>query len=212
MPDTFTSIFATKGTDSEEIGKLLEVGLPLMAETGKVAWAKIEALTGIGYSRGWLILRRAYIEAYQPQLLIDTVALVKAAHAKAEAAGTLMDFAPDRMVVGPVVAELHDAKLCSWGEIMCRMGLTEGKVRSAYKAVAGKKDRGLRTGKGGRFVADEPRLYLDNMKAEGAWIDGDRKGIPHDPAQCLNYKPKDVPAKAKPVRKAPVKKATTKVA
>lgn len=211
MPEnTLTSIFATANTTSEEIASLLEIGLPLMADTGKVPWAKVEAATGIKYSRGWLILRRAYIEQYQPHLLVDVRSAVAAASAEAEAAGRLGDFVPDRMVLSPIVTRLHDELLCSWGEIMVRCGLAETKVRNAYKLTGGKKDRGLRIGKGGRFAYDDPTLYKDNMKVEGAHIDLDTKMRPK-PEQCLNYHPKEVVA---PARRAatPRKPKAAKVA
>ena len=80
-----------------------------------------------------------------------------------------------RHVFGPAVVELHDSG-CSWGEIMVLMAkntkcFKEGQVRAAFEAAQGdRKSVGLRTGKGGRFVAARPDLYTENRKAEGAEI------------------------------------------
>lgn len=43
----------------------------------------------------------------------------------------------------------------SWGKIMVRAGISEGKARSVYEESTGESTRGLRVGKGGRYPAGE---------------------------------------------------------
>lgn len=188
---TFTSIFATDHTSAEDIQKLIEIGLPLMSDSGKVAWSKIEEATGINYSRGWLIVRRAYLEANLPNLIIDTVGLVSKATQAAIEADRLGEFSADRDVIADLATELRAMSL-SWGEMAVRLGLPESKVRSCYKLKGGKKDLGLRIGKGGRHAYDDPTLYRANRKAEGAYIDPTMVRKPHE-EELLNYVAPDAP-------------------
>lgn len=198
-----SSVFATASTSQAEVAALIEIGVPLMDAAGTVPWAKIEAATGIKYSRGWLIVRRAYLEANMPELLVDTQAFIQQAQAKAKEANKLSEFNPDRDVVSDLAAHLREAK-CSWGEIAVRLGLPESKVRTAYKLKGGKKDLGLRIGKGGRFAYDDPTLYRANRKAEGAHIASDFTKKPQE-VELLNYQPEVPATTAKP-------KATKKTA
>jgi hypothetical protein len=48
----------------------------------------------------------------------------------------------------------NDVKGLSWGQLMARSGLSEGKVRKIYEDASGTPARGNRIGKGGRFPAD----------------------------------------------------------
>jgi len=55
----------------------------------------------------------------------------------------------------------------SWGMIFVRCQLPEGRVRAIFKNATQIDSKGLRIGKGGRFVADDPRFYAgaDRPKA-----------------------------------------------
>jgi hypothetical protein len=184
-------------TTTEGLKPMLKVLEGWMAEnTGgweDLPTRKLMAASGWSESRTWQVARRRVIEAKQPHLLVDVSALVKGIDASEV----------DRTLAREVI-ELRNAKV-SWGEINVRMGISEGRVRKLFATYSGQKDRGLRIGKGGRFVTENPLLYLDNMKTEGAQISSEYKGIPQTPEKCLNYK--------KPARvRAPRKPRTPKVA
>lgn len=168
------SIFATKSTPAEQVANLVD-NLDHYVTADGIIRTKEVADQPIKYSRAWLILRRAYLEQHQKSLLVTV-----SATAKAKAQKQFGDADPkwlERHVYGPIVTTLHDDEGCSWGEIMVRMGLSEGVVRKSYEACDGlKRTVGLRTGKGGRFAADRPDLYQENRKAEGAYVPNE-KGI-----------------------------------
>lgn len=196
---TISSPFATAKADATAVAALIALAVPLMSGAGTIPWARVEAATGIGYSRGWLIVRRAYLELNAPELLVDVASMYEAARQRAIEAHTLSEFAPDRTILSPIVSELRDLR-CSWGEIAVRVGLPESKVRSAFRLTGGKKDLGLRIGLGGRFAYDAPELYRANRKAEGAHIDAQMARKPKE-QELLNYVPEEAPA-TKPERKA----------
>jgi hypothetical protein len=56
------------------------------------------------------------------------------------------------------------------GKIMVALNVSESKVRKAIRD-GGIDDRGHRTGKGGRFYADMPELYSENLRTDGTRID-----------------------------------------
>lgn len=167
-------------TTTEGLRPMLKV-LDAWMATNPERWDKLPTAdlmkaSGWSESRTWQVARRRVIEAKQPNLIVDLSALVKGVEAdKVDA------------TIAKVIVNLRD-KGESWGEINVRLGISEGRVRKLFSKYSGRKDRGLRTGQGGRFVTDNPTLYLDNMKREGAVISGDFKGIPQKPEQCLNYK------------------------
>lgn len=213
--------FVTDKATADEVAELLAIALPLMEENGRIPWAKVEAQTGIGYSRGWLIVRHAWLTANAPQLLVDWKPAYEAALQQATDAGQADAFlaketdekgeaipgavsAGERRVLSPIVHDLRDGKALSWGEISVRMAIPESRVRKFYRASGAKKDKGLRIGKGGRFAYQDPTLYLEHRKLEGAQIPVDLKGRP-TPDKLLNFKKEEVAAK--PVRKTSKKTA-----
>lgn len=167
-----TSPFATANTNSEDVEALIEVGLEHMKPNGAIEWSEIADQTNIGYARGWLIVRRAYLETHNPSAL--------------EVLPTDPD--PDKQFRKQCdhVIHMRDVQKLSWGEIMVRLGRTEGEVRKLYRKNGLKKDLGLRIGKGGRFAYDDPTLYQENRKVEGAHIPLDHKGRP-TPEMLLNF-------------------------
>lgn len=180
------SMFATKNTSAEAVENLvtnLEKYIP-----GGIVSTEALKDQGILYSRAWLILRRAWLEANDAKRI---VAPSKAALAKAQKSfGDQADWEL-RHVWGPLVVAMHDEELDSWGEIMVRLGKSEGFVRKAYRLsrTGEVRDLGLRTGKGGRFVADRPDLYLENRKAEGAVIPQVERPRTVAIESLLNYQP-----------------------
>ena len=185
------SVFETKSANAESTAALLEAALPLMGEDGRIPWSKVEALTGIKYSRGWLIVRRAYLEAQNPEVLVNISGLTSAAMAKYGS-----EFDLHTHVVEPVVRNLRDEQQLSWGEIAVRCGMPEGAIRKAYRRNGTKKDLGLRIGRGGRFAYDEGTYYQDNRRKEGAHIPTTVKMRPKV-EELLNY----VPPTATPVKR-----------
>ena len=55
------------------------------------------------------------------------------------------------------------------GKIMVALDATEGKVRRAIRE-GGTEDRGHRTGKGGRFFADNAKLYEETLRTDGTRV------------------------------------------
>lgn len=190
-----SDLFVTTTEGVKELRKAVDAWLAGNPENlERMPMKAFRSASGWDYSRTWQVARRWVIEAKTPKLIVDCSALIKGKDA-------------DQVdpILAKVVIDLHDGPTqASWGEINVRMGLSEGRVRKLYAKYSGKKDRGLRTGQGGRFVTDNPTLYLDNMKREGAEIAEDFKGIPTKPEQCLNYK--------KPVAKRVRKPRTPKAA
>lgn len=171
-----TSPFATANTNAEDVKELIEVGLEHMKPNGAIEWSEVGGETGIGYARGWLIVRRAYLEAFNPGAL--------------EVLPTDPDKDREFRKQCDHVINMRDNMKLSWGEIMVRLGKSEGQVRKLYRKNGLKKDLGLRIGKGGRFAYDDPVLYLDNRKQEGAHIPLDHKGRP-TPEMLLNFHAKE---------------------
>jgi len=186
-----TNPFITDKCTAEDAEALIKAGVGRMDSSGRVPWADVEkeAGTEVGYSRGWLVVRRAYLEQNMPTVIVDSDKLLADAWKKAEQAGNSSQFDKAR-VLEPVVVDMRDNKKLSWGEIMVRLGLPEGLVRKAYRSNGVRKDLGLRIGKGGRFAYDDGRLYEDNRKAEGAQIKLDATGKPRV-EDLLNYRPKE---------------------
>jgi hypothetical protein len=190
-----TNVLITKDEGVQELKKAVEAWLKDNPENlERMPMKGFRAASGWDYSRTWQVARRWVIELRTPDLLVNVSELTKGLEA-------------DKVdpTIARVIINLHDGpQACSWGEINVRLGLSEGRVRKLYRTYAGKKDVGQRTGQGGRWVTDNPTLYLEHMKREGAHIAGDFKGVPQKPEQCLNYK--------KPEAKRTRKARTPKVA
>jgi hypothetical protein len=171
--------FITEKCDAEATAKLVEAGLPIMESDGKVHWSAVEegAGTNVGYGRGWLVVRWAYLAKYDPTSLVDSTKLISDAFKKAEKEGKSGDF-DEKTVLQAKVIELRDVEALSWGEIAVRMQIPESRVRAAYRHNGIRKDLGLRIGKGGRFAYDAGELYTDNRRKEGAHIPLDMKAKP----------------------------------
>lgn len=180
--------FQTENMTDKEADALVAFALPLMNESGRIPWAEVEAagVDTCGYSRGWLIVRHAWLTKHQPSSITPAAALVAAAEKKAAAAGKLQDFTEFK-VLNPIIQDMRDGKKLSWGEIAVRLEIPESKVRKNYRRGV-KKDLGLRIGRGGRFAYDDPTLYRANRKAEGAHIPADLKPKPKE-TDLLNYVP-----------------------
>jgi hypothetical protein len=197
--------FITVHTSDADVEALINIGVPLMGSDGRIKWAAVENATGIKYSRGWLILRHEWLAIKNPSALLNVTKLVSEKFAEAVEQKRSGEFDGDRDIICPIVQELRDSKELSWGEIAVRCGIPESKVRACYKKTAGKKDKGLRIGKGGRFAYDEPRYYMDNMKHEGAYIPVEIKGRRPQLEELLNYRKPEPVAPVK-VRKPRAKK------
>jgi hypothetical protein len=183
-----TNVLVTKEEGVAELKKAVQAWLKGNPENlERMPMKEFRQASGWDYSRTWQVARRWVIEARTPGLLVNTSELIKGLEA-------------DKVdpTLARVVVKLHDDQACSWGEINVRMGLSEGRVRKLYK-LSGKKDIGQRTGQGGRFAYQDPTLYLEHMKKEGAVIPVTLKGRPKA-EQCLNAKPKA--PKARRPRKA----------
>jgi hypothetical protein len=186
-----TSPFATSATNAADVKRLIAAGLEHTdSTTGEIDWAGMpEAVRPfdeggkgpIGYSRAWLIVRRAWLEVNQPKSVV-TLPVVDASKL---ADGDNLKDATNR-AWAKVIQPLRDEGI-SWGEISVRVGKPESKVRACFKATGNRKDLGDRIGKGGRFAYDEPEFYLEHRRQEGAHIPTDLKGKPKV-EQLLNAK------------------------
>lgn len=188
--------FITEKCNAEQAAKLVEAGLPIMEADGKVHWSAVEESAGeqVGYGRGWLVVRWAYLAKFQPAVLVDSTKLISDAFKQATKDGKTGDFS-EKQVLQAKVIELRDGEQLSWGEIAVRMQIPESRVRAAYRHNGVRKDLGLRIGKGGRFAYGAGELYTDNRKAEGAQIPLDMKRVPKV-EELLNFKPKATDPKA----------------
>jgi predicted RNA-binding protein YlqC (UPF0109 family) len=181
-----TCPWLTKDATAEKAERLIAACL-----TEKLNWSAACEAAGIGYSRGWLIVRWAELMLGAPDLMVQFTPSAN----KEESVWQL----------GQIVKPLVDAK-CSWGEVMVRTGQSEGACRKAFKLATGINDRGHRIGKGGRFVADRPDLYQENRKHEGAWIPATTEEHPAPSQVAIEALRNYIPAE-KPVAKVRAKKA-----
>lgn len=174
-----SSPFATKDTPAEEIKALCAAVDVLATSAGdELKWTDLhQACPNIGYSRGWLIARRYQLEKFAPETCERLTQTKDQDERYAQA------------------KKFHHARMnlqLSWGEIAVRFGVPESYVRACFKLYGVENDKGLRIGKGGRWVADRPDLYLDNRKKEGAHLPHDVKGISSYPVEkLLNFKPRE---------------------
>lgn len=196
-----TSVFATANTPEDEVQALIAFGAESDGTYHRATADHAQISPSIKYSRAWLIVRRAYLEAKEPNLLVD---LKKAERDEFPADKAASKDEVTRRVVSPIVSKLRDDERLSWGEIAVRVGISEAQVRSAYRATGNKKDIGLRIGKGGKFAYSDPTLYADHRASAGAHIPVDLKGRP-DVTDLLNA---DDPAKQAPAKKPRAKKAS----
>lgn len=216
----------------EQIQQLIKLGVPKMSADGKVRdYPAIEEATGVNYNRGWLIIRRAWLEKHEPDKLVNMTTLIQgrqkaqeevhanllkqAKLAKGTEATRLEKAAENarydfyRHGAGPIITDLRNAQI-SWGEMSVRTNWPESTCRNVWRKVNPQKDKGLRIGKGGRFAYGDPQLYLDNRRKEGAHVPADFKARPK-PEDLLNYKAPESMARGKvagkPKAAAPAKKA-----
>ena len=203
MPTTTiptTSLFATKDTPADEVRTLIKLGLELAGSTGTVAQSQLDGKTSIKYNRGWLIVRRAWLEVNAPELLVEVPAQ-RADEPKAAY----------EVRVGRMLVELRSAGM-SWGELAVRVGKPENWVRHCFNLGGNQKDKGLRIGRGGRYAYDDPSLYVAHRVHDGAIIPVELKGRP-SPEQLVNAEErKPITAKADPDAVKPARKATKKAA
>lgn len=97
------------------------------------------------------------------------------------------------LIVGELYAGKHEAypdNELSWGAIGIVTDTNESFVRRAFKAT-GLDSRGMRKGRGGRWLDDEPRLYAGNHKRHGVQSDAPRKALsdPNYVKQADEWKP-----------------------
>lgn len=170
-----TSPFATKETVAADVSALISAAAEHVGPDGVIDWKNFPQAVRpfdvaggslkIGYSRAWLIVRRAWLEMNDPKSLTKLPA----------ATG---DKDATNRAWSKVISPMRDEQQLSWGEISVRVGVPESKIRTCYRATGAKKDLGLRIGKGGRFAYGEPEFYLEHRKDEGAQIPSDLKGKP----------------------------------
>lgn len=201
----------------QDVRKLLDMALEKNGHfKPDFNWDKPRKVLGIGYSRGWLIVRRRHLELTAPSLLVPTAEILADARKEAEKAGKLMEH-DDLQIMGAIVRRLRlENKGISWGEIAVRMDVPESLVRKCFRHGSVLKDKGLRIGKGGRWAYGDPTLYTEHRQSEGAAIPADVRGRPTvdqllNGDHKLNRKPllSERVAQRRAPRKARAKKAVS---
>lgn len=206
-------IFATKQATAEEVNKLIKAALD---ENGnfKGGWKTIVTESSIGYSRGWLIVRREHLVRTQPNLIVNADALVQAFVESGKVTTLVNPKDLEAAALSGVVKELHklDGSGESWGEIMVRLGRNEGIVRKAFEYGTTLRSLGQRTGRGGRFAAGRADLYTDNMVKQGAHVPVGVSVRTIAKDELVNFVPKEGTKKALAAKRAPRKVAASKKA
>lgn len=197
------SIFATKNTPAKQVTALVDNVDEVCDADGTIKRAEMVRLApDIGYTRAYLIIKRAWLEANDKKA-------IKAVTKTAVAAATkkFQDrYSYERHVLGPIVVGMRLEDELSWGDIAIRLTSPEGtnipesKVRDAFRKAEGHmKDKGLRIGKGGRYAYDDGSLYSEHRQAEGAVIKVTQKGRP-TVTDLLNGEAKLAEVKLAPVK------------
>lgn len=77
-------------------------------------------------------------------------------------------FLPQDMTNTAKAAKIAQLRLAgeSWGKISVRFREPESRTRKCFKEATGTDSKGMRIGKGGRYVADEPRFYTGTDRAK----------------------------------------------
>lgn len=103
----------------------------------------IQQACGLNHSQTWLILNRA----------------------TAEAEGTVVDTSGmDQATIASTIGQLREAG-DSWGWISVKLDIPESRVRKLFAEATGKHSEGLRIGRGGRHLFNDPTLYEADPKA-----------------------------------------------
>lgn len=74
------------------------------------------------------------------------------------------------------IVEGRQVKALSWGALGVLAHIPESRVRKIWAERTGTKSQGLRNGKGGRFLYQEPRLYVEDHRKTGVTIPVEVKG------------------------------------
>lgn len=155
MKNPTTAVFAEAESMAERFGYLTR-------PAGEIPGiGKITAETGLNYSQAWDHLTRQQIVRVHTGLDLKPVALAAMADPEKDGLPSAAMLAFQRAIAG------CRTEGNSWGMIMQRFGVSEGIVRKAFKVATGTKSEGLRNGKGGRWLLDEPALYLGDREATG---------------------------------------------
>lgn len=161
--------------------------------------SKFTEASGLKYSRARQIARRWFIEEQVPALLVDTKPLLEAFEKEHKGWMPAQGESLRGEALSDTVRTLHAAGQ-SWGDISGRMGITEAEARKLFEYKSRMRAKGQRVGQGGAFLNADPTLYLENRKAEGAWVPTGHKG-PIKPEVLLNFK-KPARVRTPRVRKA----------
>lgn len=197
---TFSSIFAATATVDEL--KALRAAYDRWVKAGEglqldgFPMAKFCEASGLKYSRARQIARRWFIEEQAQHLLIDTAGLVKGFEQAHEGWMPEQGESLRGEALASTIRSLHDAGQ-SWGDISGRMGITEAEARKLFEYKSRMRAKGQRVGQGGAFLNADPTLYLENRKAEGAWVPSNHKG-PIRPEILINFKKPKVVRVRKP--------------
>ncbi|TXH12521.1 MAG: hypothetical protein E6R03_12700 [Hyphomicrobiaceae bacterium] len=172
-----------------------------------VVWKDVLDATEHGYNRMWLPVRYVQVMRQNPELLVDLRKYLAEREAAKKEAGE--DYDP-QLEMGYKVRELRgepDTKQRSWGEISVLLNTPESTISRAYDRL-GVRRLGQRMGRGGRFAAQRPDLYVGHMRKEGAVIPMGVAASSIPVEACLNYN-KDGKA-AKPRSAEGPKRTTSK--
>lgn len=150
-----------------------------MMANGKGAVAALEA-TGLSHAQADLAW---YGDARNPQHVVPNSVKLPPVPGKAEP-GYEVAMRQAGLAVATLRSGEADGTRYSWGQIAVLCGVPESAVRRYFKAT-GLDSAGTRKGRGGRWLADEPRYYT-----------GGHKGVGVEDAAPRKLNPAEVAAKA----------------
>lgn len=84
-------------------------------------------------------------------------------------------------------ARMEEGEYSSWGWLAVRAGVPESRVRKIFREASTFSDRGLRIGKGGRFVADKADEYVDEARVHGVKLPIGQGTIAKAKAEAPDY-------------------------
>lgn len=131
---------------------------------------------------------------------------------RVEFADQLWSYDSDTKLTAMIVKARAEGK--SWGVIAILASAPEGRVRKLFTAATAIDHKGLRIGKGGRFVADAPEFYTGSDRAKaGKEFDPARsiwEQVPAIDDEEVRRLPEAAKAAEKALKPKRVRKATAK--
>lgn len=114
---------------------------------------RIQAELGLNYSQMWLDRQTRLMEAGDGRCELPKITVYENGVVRSDT------------VLAAQIGRAREADY-SWGAIAVAMKMPESRVRRIFTNGTGLDSKGLRTHKGGRYVADDPRFYTGGDRAK----------------------------------------------